>query len=488
MSEKMKKEKLKGAGLYLLALIFITNPTVNIFDIFPDFIGYLIIAKRLSYGVNRAPYFEETKRSLTILSLVSLLKIPAFFVMNYSTSNNVGDQDIRALFSFTFAVIETVFLISFIKNIFSALFYLGERSSASSLIGDFYINKKRTRTVSTESLKVFTYAFAILKNAAYSLPEFLLLKRGVDSSEYYNTFNYARLYPYAVVILVPLVTVAEIILVKRLYCYVKSIIREGGFRAAIDGLLDENAMATAIKNDTVRRMTAMLTLFTAASVFTVELRFDNFNSVNLIPHVIYVLLLTVASYKLSKFTRPQRPIVIFGALAAVVSVIAYAFEIAFLDKYGYSSLVSSAPAKESFLTVIILFAVELLLISTLIVFISLSLSKYVVMHTGLSPRSERYTRHDAEYHTKTTRKVYIWSVISILTALVKLVEYIFRYFSKETPITSDPLFGTVTGSLVPWFGTVEVIFSITAICYSFYLFGILKDDTVQKYSEYQTSI
>lgn len=482
MSKEVKKERLKGAGLYLLALIFITNPTVNIFDILPDFIGYLIIIKRLSYGIGRVPYFEETKKSLLTLSLISVLKIPSFFIMNYATAKNVSDQDIRSLFSFTFAVAETVFMFALISNLFAALFYLGERSNAESLIGDFRIGKSKTRVFSTEKLRTFAYAFAVFKNAAYSLPELLLLKRGVDSGDYYNTFNFARLYPYAVVILIPLVAVAQIFLIRRFYSYIKAIMREGKFKESIDGMLDENAKINAEKNDILRRMTAMLSLFTLASVFTLEVRFDNFASANLLPHAIYATILTVALCKLMRYTKKSVPALVVGISYLLMTVVAYVFEIIFLDTYGYQNLTNAA-ARESYLTVVILFIAEFILLAGLVIFITLLLSKYVVMHTGLQKTSENYMRSDAIYHKGMKGKVCIWAAISILAGLSKLLESIFRYFSKKTPIAGDPIFGTVTGGLLPWFGVVVTFFSVLAICYSFYLFGILKDDTALRYSE-----
>ena len=54
----------KRYGWIIFALFLFLIPSVNIVDLFPDFIGYLIIAKALSYGAELTCTFQEFRAYL----------------------------------------------------------------------------------------------------------------------------------------------------------------------------------------------------------------------------------------------------------------------------------------------------------------------------------------------------------------------------------------------------------------------------------------
>ena len=146
MKNLEKNKAKKGNLLLFLALLFLINPSIQVVDIFPDFIAYFIIINRISYATDRAPYFAEAKSALSKLTLVSLLKLPAYFVVVFARSGNVGDTDIYALFAFSFAFVEAIFSVIAVYYLFEGAFYIGQRTDAISLIRPFYINRKKTRT------------------------------------------------------------------------------------------------------------------------------------------------------------------------------------------------------------------------------------------------------------------------------------------------------------------------------------------------------
>lgn len=480
MQEKVISKKSRGIGSYLIAIIFLVNPSVGIFDILPDFVSYLILMKKLAYGVGRVPYFAETRRSLGIMALISLAKLPAFLIM--SLSNPVGNGDTKALFALTFCILEVAFVISALNNLFAALFYLGERSDATCLISPLKLLGGRCQ-IGTDTIRKLTFAFTIFKSTAYVIPELCLLSRDPDAPP--TEFNFSLLYPYAVVLSILMTLIFGVIVAYILYSYVKAVAAEGKFRSAIDGLLDEGAKKIADKNDAVRKIGAILMLFTAAAFLTLELRFDNFDEINLLPRFLYGIIIFLAVSGLARYTKGGRAAAMSALLFTVVSAAAYIFETSFLYEYGYSSLASSNIARDAYIPVILLLSAELSVLILVLVFIARMLSKFVILHTGLEQDNERYTHHDALYHKKMKNKVYIWLVISVLASLSRLVLSVLRYFAKENAIMQNPLLGTVTESVAPWFGLVVLIFSVINIGYSIYLFSILKDEMTMKYSEYR---
>jgi hypothetical protein len=124
--------------LVILSLILLFNPSANILDILPDFIAYLLLIIVIGELGETVPYLAECKSELVKLSLVTLIKIPAFTVM-YSNMNT--GKDIVPLFTLVFVAIEMILLYSAISNGFRALSYIGERTDCASVRKSFPVGK-----------------------------------------------------------------------------------------------------------------------------------------------------------------------------------------------------------------------------------------------------------------------------------------------------------------------------------------------------------
>ena len=156
----------RTATTVIIAFIMLFNPNINLYDVLPDFIGYIILARLFERAADAAPYFEEARAAFVKLAYVSIAKIPAIVIVTTTRMGNVQDHDIVALMTLIFAVLEILFIIPAAKNAFDALLYLGQRTDAQSLI-------KSGSLTSTEALKSFTLVFLIFKSLIYSLPEML---------------------------------------------------------------------------------------------------------------------------------------------------------------------------------------------------------------------------------------------------------------------------------------------------------------------------
>ena len=100
---------------FILASIILFNPLVSIFDIFPDFIAYLLLLKafsKMSYIDAKA---EDTCRYLRILTFVTIAKSVAFFMIP------ALDTAMYLVYSFVFAVLEILFGYFLFTKMFEAL-------------------------------------------------------------------------------------------------------------------------------------------------------------------------------------------------------------------------------------------------------------------------------------------------------------------------------------------------------------------------------
>ncbi len=168
----MKKEQ--GAihfGRMLWGFIFLLNPAPALFDILPDAIGYLLLVmslRRVSLSLAR---FESAREKFIKLALLSLSKIPAFFLITYiAVSTSFSQGAIIPVATLAYAVGELCYLLPALNHLFLGFYHLGERWEVSSALAPF--GKRANRK--PEHLEKLAYAFFICRIALSTLPEILL--------------------------------------------------------------------------------------------------------------------------------------------------------------------------------------------------------------------------------------------------------------------------------------------------------------------------
>ena len=100
---------------FVLSAIILFNPIVSIFDIFPDFIAYLLLLKafhNMAYIDDKA---DDTCKYLKIMALITLIKPFTFFIVPN------GDSTMYLLYSFVFAVLEIIFGFALFTKMFETL-------------------------------------------------------------------------------------------------------------------------------------------------------------------------------------------------------------------------------------------------------------------------------------------------------------------------------------------------------------------------------
>ena len=487
MSTKKIQNKKNGTAAFVIALICLVNPSIHVIDIFPDFIAHLIIAGSLSFAAKRAPYFEEARAAFMKLALLTAAKLPGFVIIAQARAQVSNDNDIYSLFAFSFAVIEAVLIYTAINNLFLGLFYLGERGDSEALIRPFRLSGNGRKYGSVEGLRFLTLTFTIFKCVAYSLPELLLLTRGVNTGDYAYTFNLATLYPYAIIFTVIATPCFGIFWAIRCAKYRRAILDEGKFEIAVESLFDEKSLAALEKKLWLGKMRTELTLATVASFFTFDIIFSDFKDINLLPHTVFAVILTVAAAKIAKYTgKWQKAIIATGAVYCVASLAAYISSVIFLSKYSYENLVTSSSARANYQPTVILSWIEFGALAIFLVVIALMLIRFTRLHTGLSPDSDRYMRPDMEYHGGMKKRTIVWAGLGALAGLAKAVQVQLKSTVNMIYIGVDDGLGgnkiePVAEQILPWFGIVVVATTILFIAASLHYFGMIKSDTEIKY-------
>jgi len=477
--KKLKKPRL---GLIGLGLFFLIVPGVNVYDLFPDFIAYFLFARALSYSADRAPYFAEAKDAFLKLGIVTLIKIPASFAMTFIRSNNAQDADIRSLFSLTFAVIEFILIVKAVRNLFLGFSYLGERTSNCAFIQDFPINKKGTRKMSPDGIRNLTYVFAFYRCLMYFVPELLLLTRGVSAEEYYTTFNVARLYPYTVIFSLVTVLALGIFWKSRLKKHLLLIKQGGGISECSEMLMTEERRIELKESKRVGQMKMGLTALFIASILSVELRLENFYNIDLLPSFVFGFVFMFAISRIASFVGMRNIALGCGGAYTAISFVVYLLDFNFFKDWGYEKISIFPEAKAEYGTLVIVRGIETLLFSALMALLCFILIKFIRLHTGIEPSSPHYSRQDSDYHKKLTTYAYISCTFGILSQIARFTDCIFKYFNRNILVDVENSIGTVTQGLIPWFGTVVIIFEALYIASTLYISSTYKEEVYLKYT------
>ncbi len=462
--------------LLTLSLVMLFNPNVNVFDILPDFIGWFILAHLFTKAADSAAYFEEARSAFLKLGWLNVFKIPTLMLIFFIRSKNAGDTDIFALASICFAIVEVIFSISAVKNIFAALFHLGERTEAVSLISPVPSTFLKGKFISPDFLITYTIFFAVCKSILYTLPDMFLLTRTTDSGATY--ISMLKYYPVAILVSQLLGYIIGTIWLIRMLKYVNQVKKEGKFFEALSNLATEDHEYKFEVKLKKRRMIFSLTMMAVASFFSIELVFSDFNGINILPHFLYGIVLLYAVKLLSQFTDKKfRSIMFSGIGYIVISIVQYISKIMFLTNYSYSELESNSDARRFYVLIIILGVIEFISLAVFLVNILKPLKTFISQNTGLDSRDEKYNNFERKYHKELYKKANTLCVLGVISAFTKLMQIIINRNVKF--ITTNPggmgesIF---TASAVPWFNLVVTITAVIYIAYSLYFISTIKEE------------
>ncbi len=483
MMKKSLSEKKFPKTLLVIAVLMLFNPNVNILDPLPDFIGHFIIARALVHAARRVPFFEEARIGFLKLALISVAKYPAFLLMVMIRGGNTLDNDVITLFSFSFAVVEVIFTVKAVNDLFAGISYLGARTGAASVIGE---------NPTADKLRSFTLFFSVLKCALYALPEFLLLTTTVDAGSPTTMMPEARFYP--VVLLGAQIIGYAVGLAWAAFFirYLNGISESGEFYPAVMRLTDERKEAEIDRKIKLDKVLSALKLLPLGTLLTFEFTLDKFNNTNILPAFISGFLILAAVKKLSTFKMNVLDLCLLfsGIVYSLFSLAVWFVSIHYHDNYSHAEIALYKEADAMFKTYALLSIAEALFFILFISFAFLVIKRFIRTHTGktptgvkdplsLSAADGKYSRHDKRYHRSLTVRAGIFAAFGIISALARLLHV---FTDNERTFNS----GTLIPNVAPWLGAAIVGISAVWFVYSIYFTGILAEDFKIKYSDSKT--
>ena len=461
--------------LIFVALIFLFNPSVNVIDILPDFIGYFIIARLLVYPADVSPYFEEARSTFLKLAWLNVAKMLAIFLV---FGNEVNRGDTTALFAFGFAVGDAILGIMAIRYLFEALFYLGQRTEVTAIIEPFQISRHHSTT--PDAYRSLTIFLLIVKCAIATLPEFLLLTEDTINGGY-GTANLS-FYPVTVVLSQLLGWVIGFIWLKRSFRYAKALLRDNGLVRAFNQFFDEDYDFIFEKKFRLRALLASFTIMMVASFFMFIIRFDNLGGDMLVPSFLFPLIFIYAIFVGRKYFKHKKVLFVLGILSALSGIVESVLSSQFFDKHTLEDIYYFETAKALYAPLEVISIVSSALTVLLLLVALMDFRSFILENTGITPLSEGYRAVDRDYHKELSRRSLYFFGSAILLYILRAID-VFLYGNPKVIFTNpdDVTMPTLVTSYLPWFSPLVCGLSVVTVLLSLYFFSTLKDEVKTKY-------
>ncbi len=318
MNGKLKKNI--GFSLLPFAFLFLFEPGFTLIDPLPDFIGYIIICLALinlsdiNFRISDAVGGFKKGIVISLLRYVAMYLLDSYFVID---EQSVG----LLLFVFVFSFFELIVLISAYKSLFEGLLSLGmlhdgnfvyqkkvrKRLKVDKKSGEKILYVRESKRNISEKTFFLTATILVVRSLAVTLPEFTSLATNTA----YEFVNLLRFLGFIVALPFGMVWLIKIIK------YFVSVRKDTAFIKSLSELyLSE--MKGRPNFFTVRELNIGLSIMLAA--FVVSLDFYT-NYINLIPNILFYLLLILSVIFLRKYSKKWITVCAMSGLGTIISTV-----------------------------------------------------------------------------------------------------------------------------------------------------------------------
>lgn len=170
-----KSVRLFRYGRAAAGLILLVNPIISLYDILPDFIGYLLLFSALREVSHLEGRMEDAQSKLIWLAAFSALRLTLALVF-YDAQNSF-----KLLACFSLAVVELAAFLMWSASFFSGLEYLLNRNDGENIVGKL------------SNVRFLTVLFFIVRTACNLIPEFSSLLEDAAMTDITNASRYLAL-------------------------------------------------------------------------------------------------------------------------------------------------------------------------------------------------------------------------------------------------------------------------------------------------------
>ena len=356
-----------------VALLLSFNPNIAIIDIFPDFVGYMLLSFVLGRLAALNPTLEEAKHAFEKMIIIDGGKILAIVWIFGLEALSERTTSIL-VWCFAFAVLEGIFLIPAYLKLFKGI----------SELGDFYPSQRihektgKSRFSRTEKIRNLTVAFIIFKAFMTVLPELSVLSNSATDEISYGNSLYRYIGVMRGFCVIP-VLVFGIVWAVRLFKYFKILSTDTELNGALKNEYNqrlEKRPGLFIKDNVKTACWFML----IGAVLTLDIRLEK---INVLPDVLALAMFIPAYAFFSRDTAlDKKKIRIFAILYGFMSVAANALEIYYVESFTYNAMNKNVEAFVTYTTGVAFTAIQGIMFICLLGAFFKEIKKVIASHTG----------------------------------------------------------------------------------------------------------
>jgi hypothetical protein len=384
--------------LLIIGLLFLFNPNINIVDILPDFIGCIIICAALEKSADVIVRLDDARKSFWKLSLVGITKCACILLLPYTR------DEFALVLTFSFAIIELMYLIPAITALFDGFVYAGNRLDGTAVFKN------------ADSNKYIFVMFVILKAVCSVLPEFTSLSI-FDALGNVNSASIdIRHYKPAFIVLCFTVTfIFGVVWFVKAAKYVSGILKDKKF---IDNLTHkyETEILPQTNLFLCRDMKMISTLIILGAIGTMDFYIDG---INIFPNTIGVAFLIFLFAKLLKHTKKSFLGLALSGAYGLTSLAAFLLQIKYAEEYDLAALRWIPEAERLYYITSAVTIVQELLFGAVFILIVSVYTKLASDHIKILSPAHGIEQKESINHELVKElgiKMKIWRVTAILNA------------------------------------------------------------------------
>lgn len=403
---------------FIIAALFLFNPIISVFDIFPDVIGYLLIMKGLSEASYVFDNADETKLMFKTMSVVSVFKLICLIILPFT------DATMALVFSFSFAILEFIFGISAYQKLFDTISYVYLRCGEESSIPK------------CEKLKKFTVIFFIVRIICSTVPDLFALFLSDPQKSWMYRF---RMLFFILLTIVALIF--GIIWLARTVSFFKKTLTDDVKTRISESFIEEmkDRQSVFFSKDFI----FAISLISLAMLFTIDFYIDK---IEILSDIIFAPMLMFAFIFLIKkkhvlLQKYEKLVVFVLGIHFVSSIMNIIFTVRYDNRFLITSVIRNPNARKLYVPVqasAILTAISFFCIVLLVVHL---LKKYTLQRIYENPRFFSEYSVDGfvkEFSGEVKKKSTIVIVFAVISS-VSSIMYPFVIPYKEEYVVFDTL-------------------------------------------------
>ncbi len=388
--------------------LFLLNPNLDVVDLVPDALGYLLIVSGLKMLEPVSPSIEEARNRFSMLLRISVIRIVSLPVR---MSVGYNEKTFILIFTLAFAVLETMYLLPAFHYLYDGTSYLALRHGQSA--------------AKTKAPRIISGVFAVGRAVLNVLPELKYLPSQQYYSEFegpvvaYERIKLAQLSHMLLLVNLVFTALLSTVWVIRFRLYLRRLRKDPVFDRSLAAELAEQPRDMGL--ELLGKMKPAFTLISLAMFAGLDFYADGFN---LVPDFLPALLLLAAAFYLYRANECKRSLPTVASIYAVLTAALGIYNYIFASKHYALATLNRPDALRMQFVHTVLASVCSLVFAVLMFMFCMTLVGVTNRHAGLFAEPEFRTTNLKTQRQRLRVRNLIWTCFA-LTILAEAMQVVY---------------------------------------------------------------